>query len=110
MNNNEIENGFKGDVSGSVLINKSTFKLNAFIISSKHDFFKNESIIIKIYDTYFEIKVPSICYEGKTIKTVKNNNSKDWRFINIINEKLIIGNFLIDSEESDEDTIVVHYR
>jgi hypothetical protein len=109
MNNKEIENGFKGAVSGSVLINKST-KLNSFIISSKHEIFKNESIIIKIYDTYFEIKVPSICWEGKVTKTVKNNKSKDWRFINIINEKLIIGNFLIDIEESDEDRVVVHYR
>jgi hypothetical protein len=108
MNNNEIENDFKVDVSGSVLINKSS-KLNGFIISSKHEFFKNESIIIKIYDKYFEIKVPSICYEGKTIKTVKNNNSKEWRFIHTVDERLITGTFLIDLEESDEDTLVIHY-
>lgn len=99
----------KSDVSGIFLVNKST-KLNSFIISSKHDFLKNESVIIKIYDEYFEIKIPSICYQGKTVPTVKNNKSKEWRFINIIDEKLIAGNFLIDLEESDEDKVIVYYR
>lgn len=99
----------KSDVGGSFLVNKST-KLNSFIISSKHDFFKNETVIIKIYDEYFEIKIPSIFYQGKTVKTVKNNKSKEWRFINIIDEKLIAGNFLIDLEESDGDKVIVYYR
>jgi hypothetical protein len=108
MNNKGIQNGFKGTVSDSFLINKST-KLNGFIISSKHEFFKNERVIIKIYDKYFEIKVPSICYEGKTVATCKNNKSKEWRFISIVDERLITGNFSIDLEESDEDTVVINY-
>ena len=94
---------------GSILINNAKIQ-NKYIISSKHQLFKNEYIKVCIDDCKLIFSVPKIdCYR-KMYKLSTNNKSPEWRMFSITNDLLINGKFEIDIEESNEDELVVYYR
>lgn len=77
-------------------------------ISSNLDFFKLDRVVLKHdkIEKRITFKRPSISYLGKTyvVKQVCNISR-----INVVFNELIIGDFPIDEEESNEDQIVIYY-
>ncbi len=96
-------------VHGSIRINNGS-KINHFFISSNHDFFKAEYVIVKVEYERLIFTIPTIDYNGKMLKSNIHFNDDRWRHFTVVSELLITGKFYIDEEESDEDKLVVYYR
>lgn len=81
---------------------------NRIDIFSNLDFFKTDRIIIKHNEIEKRIifKIPSISYVGKTHIVKQDHNMS---IIKMTPPELIIGDFPIDQEESNEDQIVIYY-
>lgn len=80
-------------------------------ISSTDDFFKNEYLKAKVEDDCIIFTVPTLDYNGRMYKTcVKNNTPDGLRMFTIVDERISLGKFEIDEEESTEDEIVVYFN
>lgn len=81
------------------------------MISSTDDFFKNEYLKAEVMDDCIIFTVPTLDYKGGMYKTsVKKNAPNGLRYFTIVDERINIGKFEIDEEESNEDEIVVYFN
>jgi hypothetical protein len=95
-----------GAVSGSILINKEKKFERQRHISSNSNFFKGE-LIIKIELDKITFRKPTIDYEGKRYKISSHKNGT--YHCSVVCE-LPLGKFEFDTDESNEDCVVVYCR
>lgn len=92
--------------SGYIVVNRHT-RYTQRSIRIRSDFF-NEEAIIKIDDNKICFRKPTIDYGGKRHKLSLNKKSGYYE-VTVVCE-LPLGKFQFDTEESDEDCMVVYYR
>ena len=90
-----------------ILINRTESAIR-YNISSNHFIFKNEYLKVNVYYDKIIISIPTIDYNGKTYTSTKIGDGDKWRKFTITNENLKPGKFEINTEESNDDEIVVY--
>ena len=89
-------------------ITATKHSVNGTLLNTKHPMFKNEELVVKIFDSWIEISVPTLDYAGKTKRTA-DTNGYGWRNICLNNFSLPPGRYYIDQDESNEDLIVINF-
>ncbi len=85
-------------------------RYNQRTVSSKSIFFvTNEDIIVKLKDDKMIVTRPTIDYNGKTYKVTKISDS-GWNCFTFIGQDLPIGKFEFDTDESNEDMVVIYLK
>ena len=99
----------KDDMIDYVLVNRVGHYRDRFKISSNHPFFHVDTVYAKADEECITFTIPTIDDAKRGYTPVRIKNSA-WTSFTIVNEHLEPGKFVMDEEESDEDSIVVYFK
>ena len=88
-----------------ITIHKQSNGINRFSIHSRHEFFNCDELTVSIKKDVIIIRKP-ILSDVKRCKVTHYNNGS--RCITVNSDKLNIGSYEIDKEDSTEDELVIY--
>ena len=75
-------------------------------LRTKNAFMNTAYVRLLVDDDKIVITRPALDYTGKTLQPHDHHNG--WRSISINDERVAVGRYHIDEEESDEDQLVIY--